>query len=875
MKKITLLLPVVGLAFHLVGLAQRLPDLAEPDNYRITFAPNFDQDNFSGDETIQVRVLKPASSMVLNSLEIDFQEASVTTGNLTQIAKVVSDKEKETATLSLDKPLQPGRATIHIRYTGILNGQLRGLYLSKANGRKYAVTQFEATDARRAFPSFDEPAYKATFDISVVADKGDTAISNGKIIADTPGPTDGKHTIEFSTTPKMSSYLVALAVGDFEYVEGSADGIPIRVWATPGKKEISNYALQVAEQCMHYFNSYFGIRYPFEKLDLIGLPDFAAGAMENTAAITFRDALLLLNEKNAPAWAYKEIGSVISHEMAHQWFGDLVTMAWWDDIWLNEGFATWMESKPLEAWKPGWHMELSDVLESGNALYVDSLQNTRPIHQAAETPAEIQELFDGIAYDKAAAVLRMLEAYLGAETFRKGVNEYLKAHAYSNATDVDFWNALAAASHKPVDKMMATFVNQPGAPLVNVHTEVQGNQTKVTLSQRRYYFDRSLLQSPSQELWIVPVCLKEASNKAAQQCELLSSKEQSFELPGPSPWVFANAGASGYYRTGYDSAGFHAISHSAEKDLTPAERIALVRDAWAAVRAGQQPIGDFLQLAEGLRSERTSTVVQQLDSTLDYIGTYLVTDSDQLQYRAWVCGLLSPILAELGWQPASSEDDNQKALRAYVIYTLGYTARDPQVLEKAKTLVTKAIQNPSAVDPSLLDTVFHLAAVNGDAALYDQILARVKQNDDPEQYYRYLFTLARFSQPALLEKTLEFSLSPAVRTQDSLRLISTVMDNPAGERLAWEFVKAHWAQIEKIMGGYNTGGLVATTGSFCDAGMRDEVRNFFSQHPVPAAERSLRQAQERVNYCIDLKAQASPALASWLQRSEMSSGAGQ
>ena len=240
-----------------------------------------------------------------------------------------------------------------------------------------------------------------------------------------------------------------------------------------------------------------------------------------------------------------------------------------------------------------------------------------------------------------------------------------------------------------------------------------------------------------------------------------------------------------------------------------------------------------------------------------------------------MCGLLSPILAELGWQPASSEDDNQKALRAYVIYTLGYTARDPQVLEKAKTLVTKAIQNPSAVDPSLLDTVFHLAAVNGDAALYDQILARVKQNDDPEQYYRYLFTLARFSQPALLEKTLEFSLSPAVRTQDSLRLISTVMDNPAGERLAWEFVKAHWAQIEKIMGGYNTGGLVATTGSFCDAGMRDEVRNFFSQHPVPAAERSLRQAQERVNYCIDLKAQASPALASWLQRSEMSSGAGQ
>src|SRR5207302_1323699 len=258
MKRITLLLPVVVLAFNLDGSAQRLPKLAEPDDYRIIFAPNFDKDNFTGDETIQVRLLKPTSNVVLNSLEIDFQEAGVTSGGATQVAKVAFDKEKETATLSLEKPLPPGPATIHIRYTGILNDELRGFYLSKANGRKYAVTQFEATDARRAFPSFDEPAYKATFDISVVADKGDIAISNGKIVSDTPGPTNGKHTITFSTTPKMSSYLVALAVGDFEYVEGSADGIPIRVWATPGKKEMGNYALQVAQQCMHYFNNYFG-----------------------------------------------------------------------------------------------------------------------------------------------------------------------------------------------------------------------------------------------------------------------------------------------------------------------------------------------------------------------------------------------------------------------------------------------------------------------------------------------------------------------------------------------------------------------------------------------------------------------------------------
>jgi aminopeptidase N/puromycin-sensitive aminopeptidase len=877
MKRFTVLLPVFVLAFNLVGFAQRLPNLLQPENYRLTFAPNFDKDNFAGDEAIQVRILKPTSSIVLNSLEIEIQEATVTTGNATQIARLAFDKDKETATLLLDKALQPGPATIHIRYTGILNDELRGLYLSKANGRKYAVTQFEATDARRAFPSFDEPAYKATFDISVVADKGDTAISNRKIVSDTPGPSDGKHTIKFSTTPKMSSYLVALAVGDFEYVEGSADGIPIRVWATPGKKEMGNYALQVAEQCMHYFNNYFGIKYPFEKLDLIGLPDFAAGAMENTAAITFRDALLLLNDKNAPGWAYKEIGSVISHEMAHQWFGDLVTMAWWDDIWLNEGFATWMESKPLEAWKPEWHMELDDVLESGNALNVDSLRNTRPVHQAAESSAEIQELFDGIAYDKAAAVLRMLEAYLGPETFRKGVNEYLKAHAYSNATDVDFWNALAAASHKPVDKMMATFVNQPGAPLVSVRTQAQGNQTKVTLSQRRYYYDRSLFSSGNQALWMIPVCLKaeQGTGASEEKCELLGNQEQSFSLPGRSAWVFANAGASGYYRTGYDSAGFQAISHNAEKEFTPAERIVLLRDVWAAVRAGQQSIADFLQLAEQLRSDHTSAVIQQMDTTLDYIGTYLVSDADRGQYQAWVRGLLGATLAELGWQPAPGEDDNQKALRAYVIYTLGYTGRDPNVLAQARDLATKTLSGSGVVDVSVVDTVFRLAALSNDPALYDRILDHVRQNQAPEQYYRYLYTLAHFTDPALLRKTLDYSLAPAVRSQDSLNLIARVMDNPAGEKLAWDFVQAHWAQIEKIMGGYNTGGLVSTTGSFCDAGMRDAVKNFFSQHPVPAAERSLRQAQERVNYCIDLKSQASPALASWLQKSQTSSGAGQ
>lgn len=873
MKKVVVL-PLFLLLLSDLAIAQRLPGVASPNNYRLTFTPDFDKDSFAGEETIQVRVLKPTSAITLNAVDIDFKEATIASGGKEQTAKVAIDKEKQMATLAVDNQLPAGNASIHIVFNGILNDQLRGFYLSKTGKRKYAVTQFESTDARRAFPSFDEPAYKATFDVTAVVDKGDVAISNAPVASDTPGPAEGKHTVKFETSPKMSSYLVALAVGDFESIEGSADGIPIRVWATPGKKEMGKFALAAAEQCMKYYDQYFGIKYPFKKLDLIGLPDFAAGAMENTGAITFRDVALLVDNDHAPTWARKEVAEVVAHEMAHMWFGDLVTMAWWDDIWLNEGFATWMSSKPIKAWKPEWNVNLDDVRGTGEALDLDSLQNTRPIHQSAETPAQIQELFDGIAYTKTAAVLRMLESYLGEEKFRAGVNAYLQAHAYGNATQTDFWSALAKASDKPVDKSMPTFVDQPGAPLVSVNSRCDGKQTKITLAQHRFFYDKSLLNGTRNESWQIPVFLKGA--KGGDHSELLTGSQQTFSIPACNSWVFANANGNGYYRIKYDSATFAEMTRNAEKDFSPAERIVLVRDAWAAVRAGEQPIGDFLHLADVLAGDRNSVVVRQLARELDYIGDYLVSDSDRAQYQAWVRNLLNPVLKEVGWQPARGEDENRKALRAYVIYTLGYTGRDPQVLSQSRELAGKALQDPSAVDASITDAVFTLAAVNGDSGLYDQLVGYLKSaNGAPQQYYRYMFTLAEFTDPALLQRTLQFALSPDVRSQDSLILLSAVMRNPAGKKMAWDFVQAHWEQINKVMGGYNTGGLVETTGSFCDAGLKNDVRQFFTQHPVPDAERAFRQAQESAGYCIDLKASQSPALASWLGQHGGASGASQ
>src|SRR5258708_1203916 len=427
-----------GLAVTLItistAVAQRLPEVATPENYKLTFTPNLEKATFEGDETISVRILKPTSEITLNAADIDFHNVTITAGRSTQKAKVAAQKTKKMVTLAVDKPLAAGPATIHISYSGILNSEMRGFYLGKDDqGRKYAATQFEATDARRAFPSFDEPNYKATFDITAVAGNGLLAISNSKALSDKPAA-NGQHTVRFATTPKMSSYLAALVIGNFEYIEGEADGIPIRVYSTPAKKEMGKFALEAAEHVLGYYDKYFNIKYPYAKLDLIGLPDFSAGAMENTGCITFREVILLIDDKQGSVGLKKEIASVIAHEMAHQWFGDLVTMKWWDDIWLNEGFATWMSSKPVEAWKPEWNFNLDDVSQAGRTMNVDSLANTRPIHQAADTPAQIQELFDGIAYGKAAAVLHMLEAYLGEETFRQGVNAYLKRHEYGNAT---------------------------------------------------------------------------------------------------------------------------------------------------------------------------------------------------------------------------------------------------------------------------------------------------------------------------------------------------------------------------------------------------------------------------------------------------------
>ena len=871
MKRILAVLFFVSAAFSL-AVGQRLPEVATPENYKLTFTPNLESGTFEGEETVSIRILRPTSEITLNAVDINFGDVAITSAGSTQKAKVTPEKDKEMAVLKVEKPLPAGPATIHITYTGVLNDEMRGFYLGKDDqGRKYAATQFESTDARRAFPSFDEPAYKATFDITAVANQGEVAISNQKIVSDTPGPGD-KHTVRFATTAKMSSYLAALVVGNFEYIEGEADGIPIRVYSTPGKKEMGKFALESAEHILGYYDKYFSVKYPYGKLDLIGLPDFSAGAMENTGCITFREVILLIDDKQGSVDMKKEIASVIAHEMAHQWFGDLVTMKWWDDIWLNEGFATWMSSKPVQAWKPEWNFKLDDVSETGGTLNTDSLANTRPIHQAADTPAQIMELFDGIAYGKAAAVLRMLESYLGEETFRAGVNAYIQQHQYANATADDFWEAQAKTSKKPVDQIMPTFVKQAGVPIINVKSQCSGDSTTVTLDQRRYYYDREKFQAPNDQIWEVPLCMEGAAGKGTPQCKLFTKRQETFTLPGCSNWVLANAGATGYYRVGYQADAVRALATDSETKLSPAERIALQSDIWASVRVGREPVGDYLALARGLAGDRNRAVLQDVLARLSYISQYLVTDSDRESFRIWLRQYLSPIMQDVGWEPKAGESDEQRILRARVFNALGYDAHDSEVLAKARTLADQALDNPASVDRELADSAFRLAALTGDQAFYDKLLATLKNAKSPEEYYMALFALPQFGDPKLLQRTLDYAISPDVRSQDALRLVSNVLQNPAGEKLAWDFVLTHWNAVQKAGGPFASAEIVAATSSFCDARMRDQVADFFAAHKIEAAQRTYRQSIERINNCVDLKSQQETQLASWLGQHGSSAG---
>jgi len=836
--------------------AQRLPSGVRPQHYSLTITPDLAKARFAGSETIEVVLDAPTSAITLNAAEIEFGAVKAQVGDFSptfEDATVTLDAEKEQATFTFARPLAAGPVTLQIAYTGILNDKLRGFYLSKTKLRSYGVTQFEATDARRAFPCFDEPALKATFDASLVIDTADTAISNTKIVRDTPGPVAGKHTVAFAPTPKMSTYLVAWLVGDFKCTEGKADGVPIRACATPDKVALTEFALDAAKWNLKYYDKYFGIKYPMAKLDMVAIPDFEAGAMENFGCITYRETEMLVDKKNGMLDAKKEVAETVAHEMSHQWFGDLVTPAWWDNLWLNEGFATWMETKAANTWQPKWEYPQDVALGKDRTMNGDAGKTTRPIRAKADTPAEINEMFDDIAYGKAGAVIAMVENWVGEDVFRKGVQQYLAAHAYGNATAEDFWDAQTRVSGLPVDKVMRSFVDQPGVPEVML----TGEGAAAPVVQRRFSISGA---AAGADAWAVPVCFKGAS------CRLLTPGASALDVPVPvssgTRFVYANAGDKGYYRTAYAPAELKAIVANAETGLSVPERIGLLGDQWALMRAGQAKVGDFLDLVLAVKQDASADVMDIALGKVETIAAKIASEDDSKRLNAVVRREFAPVYATLG-VPEKHETAGHAQLRETLFEALG-RAQDPTVLAAAEKETQQLFAGQKPADPMIADAAVALATAKGDIAMYEGVLRVSKVATDPDLKEAALGALTRFQNPALVERTLEFAVSDGVRSQDSWTLIAQLLARRETQDQAWAFVEQHWEEIARKSTTNSGARIVEAAGAFCTVEKRDAVTSFFRSHLVASSERTLAKTVDSIDDCIHLRAAQEPELRRWL-----------
>lgn len=815
--------------------------LVHPKIYDITFEPNFNNFTFLGKEKISVEIIKPTNVFVLNCAEIKIKDCFVISKGRAFKTIIKLDEKNEELTISMPEKIK-GKAELYFNFVGILNDKLVGLYRSEyvdKKGKKkiMATTQFEAADARRAFPCWDEPAVKARFDVSVIVEKNMTAISNMPVAS--KKKLGNKTLFKFSRTPIMSTYLLYVGIGEFEFLTGKLGKTLIRIVTTNGKKELGKLSLEFTKQFLGWYEKYFKIPYPLPKLDMIAVPDFASGAMENWGAITFRETILLYDPKTSSTETKQHIAEVISHEIAHQWFGNLVTMKWWNDLWLNESFATFMATKAVHSFYPEWDLWNQFLkTETGGAMSLDALKSSHPIDVKVSKPSEVREIFDEISYNKGGSVLRMLEDYLGEENFRKGLKNYLTKHKYGNATTEDLWNALEAISRKPVRAMMNSWVRQVGYPVVDACLV----DSRLLLSQKRYLIEND--DKSKKGIWTIPISIKTQTKLVSK---LMTKKSAVLSLPD-TEWLKINSGQKGLYRVKYDDGMLQKLQRLVEdKILDNVDRWGIQHDLFSLCISGQMTLKNFLDFIKSYFDEDDYLVSADLAVGLDFL--YLITSEENFwnEIKEHNIEFFRKLYEKLGWDPQPEEKHTAALLRSIVIGSLGRLG-DEEILEEANKRFQEFLKKPDSLRPDLRTTVYSLVAWTGNEKTYAILLRLYRQAKMQEEKLRFLGALCSFQDEKLIAKALKFALSKEVRSQHLHIPIMRAAGNPYGRKLVWSWVKKNWKNIVKKFGVGSPllNRVVGTISVVYDRKKEPEIRQFFKQHPAPGTEMKIAQTLERI-----------------------------
>ncbi len=832
----------------------RLRRTVLPERYDLVLEPDLAGASFTGTVVIDTTVAEADGSIVLNSAELDITAIEV------DGVPATFELHPETERLVVHRPVVPGRAVLRIEFTGTLNDLLRGWYRSTyhdADGTAHviATSQMQATDCRRAFPCFDEPDFKATFAVTLVVEPDLVAVSNGAEI-ERSARDDGKHVVRFAETMPMSTYLVAFVVGRLEVTEpvmvprlGGGE-IPLRIVHVPGKGHLTGFGLDVGAFSLGWYQDYYGIPYPTDKCDMIALPDFAAGAMENLGCITYRENLLLVDTSTSTQAEQQVLADVITHELAHMWFGDLVTMSWWNGIWLNEAFATFMEVACCDAYRPDWKRWASFSLERSVAFETDALAATRSVEFPVEAPDDCQGMFDVLTYQKGGALLRMLQQYLGEQEFRRGVQHYLTTHAHGNTETSDLWDAIEAVNpDTPVRRLMDSWIWQPGFPLVSARLDAH----TLVLSQRRFGFDDEALGDAVATLFVVPLHLR---NGATEWKVLLDADELRVELAEPDAPVVVNAGAHGFVRVAYDDALRARLTGDAISSLSVVERYSLVDDAWNAVVAGRLGAPELLAFLDGFGAERELAVWQAIGIALRGLGR-LVEGEARDAFRARVRALAGLPLAELGWEPPAGEDDLTGKLRGLLVSTVAVLGNDPATQARCRAIVA----DPAGVHPELVAAATNVVAAVGDEADYERFLRAWRQAATPQEQLRFLYALGDFPTAELVQRSCELAMSGEVRTQNAAFLLARCIANREHGEQAWQFVRRHWDEANERFPANTIIYMVDPVKLLTGDAVSADVQSFFAEHEVPQSAKTLEQVLERQRVNTALRRREAPRLA--------------